>query len=306
MNTGARTRRRIAEPSSNGRRLPVRVQTIAAAVCSAVLFRIASILLLLTLAPGGIARAQTALDNARAAYERGALTDALAHYETALRTPGNTSEALAEIHLHIGMLRAALGDSNAARAEFEIVLALTPELAAPSELPPSQLAIFEEIRSGRQGPLRVSIEARRRDAATRVRAQVEGAPPGSVARLRVVAGDWSEDIEAERGEVAIPTQVWSAGPRAIEVVALDRFGGVLARARVPAPTSIESVRVAVDAGPRQRTAPPSSVPPAEDPIQNPWLWTGLGVGIAVVAGIVIAIAIGGAQDSGWAAPMMRP
>jgi hypothetical protein len=247
------------------------------------------------------AGAQTPLERAREAYESGALGEAVQRFERALRTPGNSTETLIEIHLHLGVLRAALGNAQAARAEFDIALALSPELAVPSELPPEQAAIFEQIRSARPGGLRAIAEVEREGERISVRARVENAPAGLVAELHLSTQDgWSREVEGERAELALERSA-----REIEVVALDAFGGVLARvsASVPAlavPAVVEvvpprPVRASILDRPTRETED-------EDLAANPWLWTGIAIGVAVIAAVAIALGVTMQDHPGFGAP----
>jgi len=252
---------------------------------------------------GSIAHAQSSvLEDALSAYEAGRVDDAAAGFERALATAGNGPAELATIHLHLGILRASLGDADGARAAFEVALALRPGTEAPSELGPAQLPAFERAQAARTGrTLRVVVATHGRRT---VEARVDGAPAGLVdalvvrARLRDGA-ERSTRIAGTSGAAQLP----DAAERA-EVVAVDAHGGIVARVPVPLPalppTAVQTAHRAVHDG-TSRAAPIASVTATGTTgashddrdgggfFSTPWPWMVLGVIVtaATVATVLV-------------------
>src|SRR5687767_1739704 len=105
---------------------------------------------ILAIAPLASAQ-EMSLGEALEAYHAGRLDVAVERFEAALRTSGNGPEELASIHLHLGILRATMGDETAAAREFETALAIRPSLEVPEELGPEARALFQRAREARGG-----------------------------------------------------------------------------------------------------------------------------------------------------------
>lgn len=241
------------------------------------------------------------LDAALLAYSEGRLDEALASFEQALAAPGNEPGQLTTIHLHLGILRASLGDADGARNAFEVAIALRPDLEAPTELGPGQRAPFDDARAARDGR-RLRVETRARGPAT-IEARVMDAPAGLIGGIAVLATlrdgtTWTFQIAGERGAATIPN-----GARDIAVRAVDAHGGVVVRAESVAlqavPTAAEAARrvaAAERAGARghDRTTTGSHEGDRDDGgggfFSTPWPWIGLGailIGAAVAAIVVV-------------------
>jgi tetratricopeptide (TPR) repeat protein len=232
------------------------------------------------------------LPNALEAYRAGQLDVALERFGEALRAPGNGPAELAQIHLHLGILRTSLGDLPAARRAFEVALALDPDLEAPRELAPASRAAFEEVRAASAGE-RLVVEVRATGEASRSRqtplsVAAARAPAGLVARIDIEAGP-------EGGPVSWTTSVSGPGPAAVELppaawadaaslrlnaAARDEHGGLLASAStvLAAPARAPVVTAQIVPRPRRTARREGNL------LTSAWFWTGVG---AVVTGVVV-------------------
>jgi hypothetical protein len=262
----------------------------------------------LSAAPAGAQNAPLA--EALDAYRGGRLDVALERFEAAVRSAGNGPEELAAIHLHLGILRATIGETDVARREFELALAIRPELEAPSELGPEPRALFERIRADRAGrPLRVEVApvgAARSDAETRIRVAVRDAPADAVPSIGVTAAPanappswrpWSERGPGPEAELVVPAQAWGGGAGlTIMVHALDPWGGTVAHEIL----DLEA------AGEHGAAGDGTGSPPDDDDdgegggfFSTAWPWIGL---LVIAGGATAAILVLTASDEYVAGP----
>lgn len=256
------------------------------------------------------ARAEgSGLRAALSAYDHGELDQALAAFDAALRSGQNGPEDLVTIHVHLGVLRGAGGDVEAARRSFEIALALNPSLPTPSEAGGQLRALFEDLRAARAGR-GLSVELRPvPGGGARVEAAAVNAPPGLVAglRLRATSGPqaqnaWARELDVPGPSIVmVPDEAFGGEPiLALGVDALDAHGNRLARALA---------EVARDEGgnePASASSAPSAVttadaepqPPAQRRrwawYQHPALW--VVVGLVVAGGVTAGVVVGTAED----------
>jgi hypothetical protein len=247
-----------------------------------------------TLAPTVLAQ-NAPLAEALEAYRGGRLDVALERFEAAVRVEGNAPEELAAIHLHLGILRATMGENDAAGREFELALAIRPDLEVPSELGPEPSALFERARAARGGrAVRVEVTAAsppRPTGETRIRVAVLDAPEGGVGSIGVRAGPpgqgapaWARRIEGTAANVAIPAEAWRGQPSlSIAVDALDPWGGTAAR------EVLEVLGTSPSSGARDRPGD-GTTPRADDDddgggfFSTAWPW----IGLVVIAGAAAA------------------
>lgn len=105
-------------------------------------------------------------------------------------------------HLYLGLCAAAVKDTRATEAAFREALAADPEVQPPRErVPPPLLALFDALRSGMRGDLRV--EATELGAQVFVGALVRGTAPLTLTlpvgrhAVRVVSQDRQREFEGE-------------------------------------------------------------------------------------------------------------
>jgi len=269
------------------------------------------LLMALVIASGPAATwAQGAVAPALAAYQRGELDQAAQLFRQALETPGNSPETLVVIHRHLGILASASGDHEAARAAFEVSLALDPEQEAPSELGGAQRAPFDAARTAREGR-RLRVEVQLPPAAVAAGAEVAvaatDAPEALVdaMRIRVRSGErpeWFLRLDgAGPHTVAIPSSAISVGAATtVTAEALDRHGGVVGTAQEALLLSTIRGGGAVD-GPDLPASSPTDRVVRRSRHDLTWLWITLGVvGGVLVAGAITFTAIVYASDHQYA------
>lgn len=233
------------------------------------------------LAPASV-RAQ-ALPEADAAYEAAELDRALLLYERARSEGGLSSDALTRAYRRLGILYASTGDDDAAADRFEMALALDPEMAAPAELGPAQIRLFETIRTSRDGAtlrLEATPSGPVERGAARIEVRIEGAPEGAVSRLRMSSLEddgalrWRAELEPGP-TLDVADEAWGEGPSAqLRVEALDAASNTMAQ------TSVTLTRLAVQAAPVDPLAGEVEGPSESDD----------GVLIGVIVGVVVALA----------------
>ena len=245
-----------------------------------------------------IARAQD-LETGLAQYREGRLRDALATLELAVAAPLDDRAALSTAHLHLGILRASLGDEARARTDFAMACALTPGLAAPAELRPALRRVFDESCATASA---LRMDARASDAGLVV--ALSGGVPGLVERLRVRAGD---EVLAEVDAASEQTIALADRSRAVLLEALASGGTVVARAELAAPTPTPEPVAASLGAPlpeptRTEVAEVALAPtpePSRGPDVEPWIWVVLGIAVAGgIAGGVAGGVIASEQPSG--------
>lgn len=242
---------------------------------------------------------ERSLERAFTAYQAGELDVALERFEQALRAPGNEPHDLAAIHLHLGVLRGAVGDLTATEQCFAFALAIEPDLEPPPELGGDLRERFTEIRDVRGGQS-VTLNLQTPAGLTTgteaaIRLSAEHAPEGLIQALRLSLpdGGWSRTVEGTAPvEVSIPTEAWPPeGATRLVAEALDEHGGVVAR------TSIEVPAAAIDQATEETgddTSPEVERERRRPWYRSPWLW--IGVGALVVGGAVTGVVLGTAED----------
>lgn len=240
--------------------------------------------------PDGSQRLAEALEP----YRRGRVSEAIAALQALAESPVDR-DTLAQAYLHLGLLRAAMGDEDTARRDFAIALAIDPTLAPPPELGPSLRPLFDSARSavGEGARLRLDApeEAPEGEPLT-VGIETQEAPAGLVAahRLRVVPGEGEPLVlrreGSSRAELRVPAAALRAPGVQLEAEALTLHGAVIAQ-------TSRALRVSI--------APPSAAAlalpePGEDRdtssgnvLEEPWLWIVVG---AVVIGAGVGIGVG--------------
>jgi hypothetical protein len=179
----------------------------------------------------GSARAQD-LDAALDLESRGQLAGALRAFEHVLSTPGNSTEDLATIYQHLGLLRFADGDEQGARQALMWLLTVAPDATLPGSAPPEVQEILEASRdrwAGRR--LHAVVETAVRASWRNVRVGIRAADDVAlmVEAVEVMDGE-AVVAEAEgRGpwELAVPGSVFESGRALLQVRLIDEHGGLL-------------------------------------------------------------------------------
>ena len=163
----------------------------------------------------------------------------------------------------------ALGREDALRAALVRLAATAPEHRLAPETPPELRERFEQHAGASRLELHVTMEEQPGEA--RLEASATGDPGGLVRHLLVAArvgdGEW---VEAEDEPLTVPTDPASA--LAWYGLAIGPGGAIVASDGT-------------------REAPHLRAGATSDGGDVPWLWIGVGGGIAVVLGIVITVAV---------------
>lgn len=211
-----------------------------------------------------------ALQQARAAWDRGALDTAEPLYREAIKTGGLAPGELLEGYVRLGAIRAALGKKDQAIAAFRAASILDASFSVPGEAGPRGPALAERAKkdTAKIGNLKLSLKAPKETPSGQsfhVTAHVDAAHVPIVVKVGLVARDATSGKETtleakpdESVDFEVPADLTLPGASiALRVDALDgtsnRLGSVEEKVRVPesGPTSTAST-----AGPS--TSSPSS------------------------------------------------
>ena len=258
-----------------------------------------------TAATGSTALAQRSpeVEDAMAAYREGRLDQALARFQQALETGNQDPDMVVEIHLHIGIVRAAQGEQREAEAAFEAALALRPELDAPEELSPVHRQAFDRAQAARAGR-RLRIQATppaqvSRLGDTAVRIAVEDAPAAVAINLVAVveSGDGGPALRRILGPgpatLTVPSDAWGTSRRlSVTIDAEDRHGNVLISATLALRDGAGAGAAADDGAGIGGPITGGAVDGEDDGL--PWLW--IGIGALVAAGALTGVLLATAED----------
>lgn len=257
---------------------------------------------------------QATLEDALGAYSRGELDQALEGFELALSRGGNSADQLVDIHVHLGVLRGASGDVDAARRAFEVALALDPMLSAPAELGGQLRSVFDDIRGARSGR-RMAMSLRIIDE-TSVELVVTSAPLGLVSTLQIRALSpengqelWSRPIDgAGPATLALPGDLWQGDDHALVTLvaeAQDRYGNTFARGQVELQRPEEERPQEDEVVPDQTLTQQQIVDNGNEEqqerrrrfewYQHPALW--VVVGLVVAGGVATGVVLGTRDDA---------
>lgn len=205
----------------------------------------------------------------RQAYEELRYREAVERCSQAL--PTLSREQRPEAYRLLALSLAALGDHAAATQAFVSLLALDPAATLASSYAPRIRADLEEARrSGGGAPVRLELRALAptlSGAPIKATLEIDDGPARPVTELSVDGGPRISRHSAERVELSAQQE---PGPRAVELVAFDRFGGRLAEEQA-------TILVAAPA--------PASL------LRSPVLWGGASVAAAAAGGILGAVAL---------------
>ncbi len=287
------------------------------------------------------AQGSSPLMEANRIYETGDIDGAIEAYDEALRAPGNQTRNILHIHRRLGLLRAAIGDTERARIHFAIAIAMAPDTPASAELSPELREHWEQTRAEQE-----AIEVRldplsnlSRTAESELRVSVLNTPAGTVTSIRVIVrtndeDPWSTTLSGVGPiDFQLPAAAWNGGQRVqVRVEALDAHGGVIAEYRSSLNTAViqtvTETRILeverptessppAEPEPAQASAPPHAVDLAELPEEepesersiwaSPWLWaiTGIVVAGATTTAIILGSSVQPDYDAptiSWATP----
>lgn len=204
----------------------------------------------------------------RQAYEELRYREAVERCAQAL--PSLNREQRPEAYRLLALSLAALGDHAAATQAFVSLLALDPAATLASSYAPRIRADLEEARqSGGGAPVRLSLRLwtpALSGAPISAALEVDDGAAHPVTELSVDGGPRITRGAAERLELSAA----APGPRAVELVAFDRFGGRLAEERA-------TILVTTAAG--------------SSPLRSPFLWGSASVAAVAAGGILGAMAL---------------
>jgi tetratricopeptide (TPR) repeat protein len=263
------------------------------------------------LATSATARAEESrLQAALSAYDQGELDQALEAFDAALRSGLNGPEDLVTIHVHLGVLRGAGGDVEAARRSFEVALALNPALPTPSEAGGQLRTLFEDLRAARAGR-GMAVELRPAGGGARVEAAAINAPPGLVAglRLRATSGPqapsaWTRELNVPGPSIVmVPDEAFGGEAiLALSVDALDEHGNRLARALAEvARGATGDEPVPAEISPDATHPEPSGAGARPPSHRGRWAWYEhpafwVAIGLVVAGGVTAGIVVGTSDD----------
>lgn len=243
---------------------------------------------------------------AAALYQEGALSRALTAYEEALRAGGDDRDGLADIYLHLGILRAGSRDPEGAEAAFLALLDLDPSRSPPADSSPLVTVPFARARERRgdapalglavDGPRSVGL-----GEVVELRAHSLGDRAGLAAGAQAeIVGPSGRSVATARGtpplRLSFPRETTSrTGELSYRVELLDAWGSVLDT--VGLGRDERTVRVLAASSPREpprhvrrrRHATRRSVRSDDhgSALASPWFWGGAAViiGAAVLAAL---------------------
>ena len=268
-------------------------------LCSPIMYALGWWLGLSVLVFGGQVRAADAAEKTKEAARSYAALDYQACQKAALaslKLPG-TAEMRVEGYMYLGLCRAALDDTEAARDAFAAMLAIDPKATLPEGLSPRFTSSYLEAKGEWVGkpPMSLQIESEANEGGTRIIRIAVVDPLEMIDQVVWESDDGDRGTPlkaAERMEIEVPAKV------ATRLVALDKAGGALSTLSLSPPKAPE---------PERKLAPPPPPPvdevdeAAED--EGSGLLTSLivvGAG-AVAATVVLAAAAGGGVGVYYAA-----
>jgi hypothetical protein len=256
----------------------------------------------------------SALRQARAAWDRGALEVAEPHYRDALEKGGLAPNEVLEGYVRLGAIRAALGKRDSAVAAFKAASILDDKFAVPSEAGSRGAALADRAKreTSRIGSIQLGLQSPKEVPSGKpfkVTATLDKGHLPIVQRIGLSAKDGTTGKEVtldakpeESVELEVGSDVTLPGASiVVHVDALDnhqnRLASVEERVRVPEDKGVAVAPVPVKTSPTPGATGAKPPPPAADSgvrkgggfWSSPWPYV---VGGLAVAGIGAAVFYG--------------
>ena len=225
------------------------------------------------------------VDEARRLYLEADFEAAASAFDEVLARPSLDVETGAEAHRYLAVLRALLGDEQAARRHVALAVALDPAVSAPEGAPPWVPEAMEAARAELGGrAARIAIEGAPEGDAYAVTATLSPSPPGLVRELslRCVSGQAEEHARGEPPQVAISI-VPAAESVHCRASGTTPSGAPLFSAREELAVSSAGASAALLATEREEE---------DEGGAGAWPWLAAGAGVAVAAVVVAVLLVG--------------
>lgn len=224
------------------------------------------------LAPA-LALAHPLVDEARARFDEAEFEASIRALDRAERAGDLSMDDLVQVLQLRILCEVALGRGNRVEDAAERILSLDPARSLGGEMPPEVHELADRIRARLGG--RLSISASFDPDAGRIITAIDHDPGRLVREVRIHsrrAGDeryrTTTGDEAEAPESPLEFYAQAIGPGGV-VIATDGTAGE----------------------PRTHGAEADFQTESSDGGVSPWLWIGLGAGVAAIAGVIIAIVV---------------
>jgi len=259
-----------------------------------------ALLLLLGLSVPAAAAAHPDVDEGRERYRNAEFDAALEAFARAEQADDLTRDDLILLFESRALVHSAMQSAEDAEADLARLAVVAPDHELSRRVPPDLRETFDRLRQeGSSRPsVRVTAEAHEGGGAA-VQATVEGDAVGLVRHVRVhgrspASGSW---LTAEDGPLEVPADPGTTVDHYAEAVGPG--GVVLATAG----SEEEPEEIAI----------PHPAVAAEEPTEGgdgvPWLWVGIGGGVAAAVGAIVLIAVLASDGGGFTdetQPMLPP
>lgn len=241
-----------------------------------------------------VAPRSEALTKGQQQVDEGDFEDAVKTLEAGIDEPDLTDEQLAEMYRLLGLAHLYLGNETKARDAFEKLLQARPDYELPKATPPKIRTLYarikDDIRKRRVRPVTLTVSGVPEQAAGQavtVEARIDDLALGARAKLFFrrsgVQNYSSTDFVRDRADRSMYRATIPAFELPEEVASYDLEYYVevadAAQRRLAGrgdPFTPLSFKVAAKAAPEEAEKPKAWY-------QNPWVWVGIGAGVAAVS-----------------------
>ncbi len=236
-------------------------------------------------AAGARAQSEGAIDEGVRLYAEADFEGALTALERAEHETLDRRELLRLLATR-ALVRFALGDFDRLDRDLLAIVSLEPDYNLGGRAPPPLANALSRARAGAGEPLSVRAFVETTPRGVRVTATTHGDRAGLVDHVEVFARPVSRAAYAH-GEPSVELVVAPESEIEVRAVATGPGGAVLATD-------------GTEDAPRRVRAPeplPTAAPPPDGPSAGVWLGLGLGVAAAAAAGIILALVLGGSNET---------